>query len=170
MTRFGFVITTSAATLFVVMTSVFHPAPKLLWNASASVPIGLYAVRSALPLRVGELVVIMPPQPLAQFFAARRDLPLGVPLVKHVLALCGQTVCRDGRAITVDGVTVGEALEHDRLGRALPDWQGCRALAPDEVFVMNVVPPDSLDGRYFGPLPVTTIVGRADPLWTREEN
>jgi conjugative transfer signal peptidase TraF len=170
MTRFGFVITTYAATLSVALTSVFHPAPKLLWNASASVPIGLYAVRRALPLHVGELVVVTPPEPLAQFFAARRYLPLGVPLVKHILALPGQTVCRTGRAITVDDAIVGEALEHDRFGRALPHWQGCRALAPGEVFVMNTVPPDSLDGRYFGALPLTTIIGRADPIWTREEN
>src|ERR1700739_2576279 len=106
MTRFGFVMTTYAAALFVALTSVFHPAPKLLWNASASVPIGLYAVRPALPLYVGELVV----------------LPPGVPLWKHVLALSGQTVCRTGRAVTVDGITVGEALEHDRFGRVLPNW------------------------------------------------
>jgi conjugative transfer signal peptidase TraF len=170
MTRLGFVMTTYAATLFVALTSVFHPAPKLLWNASASVPIGLYAVRRALPLYVGELVVVTPPKPLAQFFAARRYLPLGVPLVKHVLALPGQTVCRTGRAITVDSITVGEALEHDRFGRILPDWQGCHSLASGEVFLMNTVPPDSLDGRYFGPLPLTTIVGRAYPIWTREEN
>jgi len=93
-----------------------------------------------------------------------------VPLVKHVLALPGQTVCRDRRTITVDGVTMGEALEHDRFGRSLPDWQGCHTLTSGEVFVMNTVPADSLDGRYFGPLPLTTIVGRADPIWTREEN
>jgi type IV secretory pathway protease TraF len=65
-----------------------------------------------------------------------------VPLLKHILALPGQTVCRDGRAITVDGAAVGEALERDRFGRALPDWQGCRALAPGEIFVMNTAPPD----------------------------
>ena len=170
MTRFGFAITTSTATLFVALTSVFHPAPKLLWNASASVPIGLYLVRRALPLHLGELVVVTPPEPLAKFLAARRYLPLSVPLVKHVLALPGQTVCRDGRTITVDGNTVGVALENDRFGRALLDWQGCRALTSGEVFVMNTVPADSLDGRYFGPLPLTTIVGRADPIWTREEN
>jgi conjugative transfer signal peptidase TraF len=170
MTRFGFVITTYGATLFVVLTSIFHPPPKLLWNASASVPIGLYAIHRALPFRLGELVVITPPAPLAQFFAARRYLPLGVPLLKRILALPGQTVCRNGRAITVDGAAVGEALERDRFGRALPEWQGCRALAPGEVFVMNTAPSDSLDGRYFGPLPLTTVVGRADPIWTHAEN
>jgi conjugative transfer signal peptidase TraF len=166
MTRFGFVITTYAATLFVALTSVFHPAPKLLWNASASVPVGLYAVRRALPLHVGELLVVTPPEPLARFFAARRYLPLGVPLLKHILALPSHPVCRNGRAIPVDGAAVDEALEHDRFGRALPDWQGCRALGPGEVFVMNTAPPDFLDGRYFGPLPLTTIIGR----WTHGEN
>jgi conjugative transfer signal peptidase TraF len=149
---------------------VVQSAPKLLWNASASVPIGLYAVRRAPPLRIGELVVVTPPEALAQLFAARHYLPLGVPLVKHVVALHGQTVCRNERAVTVDGITVGKALERDRLGRALPDWRGCRVLAPGEVFLMNTATPDSLDGRYFGPSPLTTIVGRADPIWTREEN
>ena len=170
MRRVGIVITTCAATLLVALTSVFHPAPKLLWNASASVPIGLYAVRRALPLHVGELVVVSPPEPLALFFAARDYLPLGVPLVKHVLALPSQTVCREGRTITVDGIAMGVALERDSVGRALLDWQGCRTLAPGEVFVMNTMTPDSLDGRYFGPLPLTTVVGRADPIWTREKN
>ena len=170
MTRFGFVLTTYATTLFVALSSLVHPAPKLLWNASASVPIGLYAVRRAPPLHVDELVVVQPPAPLAQVFAARRYLPLGVPLVKHILALPGQTVCRIARRVTVDGAAMGDALERDRLGRALPDWQGCRVLGPAEVFLMNRTPPDSLDGRYFGPLPTTSIVGRADPIWTYAEN
>ena len=170
MTRFGLVITTCAALLFVALTSLIHPAPRLLWNASASVPIGLYTVRRAVPLHVGELVVITPPARLAQFFAARRYVPLGVPLLKHILALPHQTVCRDRRTITIDGLVIGEALERDRFGRTLPDWQGCRALAHGEVFVMNTARLDSLDGRYFGPLPATSIVGRADPIWTHTEN
>jgi type IV secretory pathway protease TraF len=33
---------------------------------------------------------------------------------------------------------------------------------------MNPSVPDSLDGRYFGPLPTTAIVARAVPLWTDE--
>jgi len=169
-TRLGFAVTTCAATLLVALSGLLHPVPKLLWNASASVPIGLYAVRRTLPLQVGELVVVKPPMPLARFLAARRYLPFGVPLIKHILALPGQTVCRVARAVTVDGAAMGEALERDRFDRALPDWQGCRVLGPGEVFLMNRTPPDSLDGRYFGPLPTTAIVGRADPIWTHAEN
>ena len=34
---------------------------------------------------------------------------------------------------------------------------------------MNIDIPDSLDGRYFGPLPATTVIGRAVPLYTDED-
>ena len=156
---------------FVVLVSAFrHPAPRLIWNASASVPIGLYAVRPVDALYLSELVVVDPPKPLAGFLAARGYLPKGVPLLKHVLALPGQTICRSSSAITVDGVAVGFALDHDHLSRPLPVWQGCGVLAAHEVFLMNQQSEASLDGRYFGPLPASAIVGRADPLWTKQEH
>jgi type IV secretory pathway protease TraF len=70
-------------------------SPWLVCNASASVPIGLYVIHTVDGLRVGELVVIRPPEPLASFLADRGYLPRGVPLVKHVAALPGQSVCRN---------------------------------------------------------------------------
>jgi conjugative transfer signal peptidase TraF len=169
MTRFGAVMVTYFATMAIGVSAFVHPAPKLIWNASASVPIGLYRVRPAGDLQVAELVVVRPPAPLANFLAERGYLPKSVPLLKHILALPGQTVCRTGRAITVDAAAMGEALEHDRRGRHLPVWQGCRLIASGQVFLMNRQSEDSLDGRYFGPLPATTIVGEAAPLWTDEE-
>ena len=169
MTRFGAVTVTYVATMAIGVSAFVHPAPKLIWNASASVPIGLYRVRPADDLHVTELVVVQPPAPLANFLAERGYLPKSVPLLKHILALPGQTVCRTGRTITVDAAAMGEALEHDRRGRHLPVWQGCRVIAPGQVFLMNRQSDDSLDGRYFGPLPATTIVGEAAPLWTDEE-
>jgi conjugative transfer signal peptidase TraF len=141
-----------------------HP-PWLIWNASASVPIGLYAIHSVGALRVGDLVVIKPPEPLASFLADRGYLPRGVPLVKHVAALAGQSVCRNGLAVSVDSLTAGEARERDSHSRPLPVWQGCRVVAVGEIFLMNRRSADSLDGRYFGPLPIASIVGRAAPLW-----
>jgi type IV secretory pathway protease TraF len=64
---------------------------------------------------------------------------------------------------------MGEALERDSLGRDLPVWQGCRTIAEDEIFLMNLDVGDSLDGRYFGPLPVSAVIGRAIPLFTDED-
>ena len=149
----------------IAFSSAAHPMPRLLWNASASVPIGLYAVHPAGRLTAGELLVVRPPAALAQFMAARRYLALGVPLIKHVAALPGQIVCRSGRKITVDGIAEAEALDRDARGRELPAWQGCRAVQPHQVFLMNAGVPDSFDSRYFGPVPDSTIIGSATPLW-----
>jgi conjugative transfer signal peptidase TraF len=168
MTRFGYVMATYGAVIVAGITALFHPVPWLIWNASASVPIGLYAVHPAGRLQTGELLAVTPPEPLATFLAARRYLPKGVPLLKHIAAQPGQTVCRTGDTISIDGIAVGAALDRDHLGRSLPVWQGCRVIAAGEVFLMNRQSVASLDGRYFGPLPTTTIVGRADPIWIEE--
>ena len=143
--------------------------PFLIWNASASVSIGLYAVELPTDLRVADLVVSRPPEPLAKFLAGRGYLPRGVPLLKHVAALAGQSVCRNGFAVTIDGAAIGEARERDSRGRPLPSWQGCRFVSADEVFLMNRQSADSFDGRYFGPLPASSIIGRAVPVWTMAE-
>src|SRR3546814_14361850 len=71
--------------------------------------------------------------------------------------LIGANVGVDGRAVTV-------ALIRDRNGRSLPAWQGCRTLAAGELLLLNPDHPDSLDGRYFGPLPASTVLGRPLPL------
>jgi conjugative transfer signal peptidase TraF len=168
MTRFGYVMATYGAVMVTGITALLHPVPKLIWNASASVPIGLYAVHPAGTLRTGELLVVTPPEKLATFLDERRYLPKGIPLLKHIAALPGQTVCRTGDTISLDGITVGAALDRDHLGRSLPVWQGCRVIAAGEVFLMNLQSVASLDGRYFGPLPIMTIVGRADPIWIEE--
>jgi conjugative transfer signal peptidase TraF len=168
MTRFGYVITTYFAVLAVGGLSFIPPTPRLLWNATASTPLGLYAVQPARHLAIGDLAAVMPPERLADFLADGGYLPHGVPLLKHVTGLPGQQVCRVNRTIQVDGVTLGEALDRDRHGRALPAWNSCRRLRPGEVFLMNPAIPDSFDGRYFGPIPVRSILGRAVPLLTDE--
>ncbi|MQW08210.1 S26 family signal peptidase [Sinorhizobium meliloti] len=169
MTRFGYVMATYFATAGVAIAA-FTPTPtKFIWNATVSAPIGFYTVGLADRLKVPELVAVAPPEPLARFMAKRGYLARGVPLLKRVLGLPGQRVCRTGRTITVDGIAMGEALQRDRLGRALPVWQGCRVIADGEIFLMNWEVRDSLDGRYFGPISASSVIGRATPLWTDEE-
>lgn len=169
MTRAGYLLTTTSAVLLLVTLAVIHVAPRLVWNASASVPVGLYEIGSATPLEVTDLVAVNAPEPLAAFLADRGYLPRGVPLLKRVAALPGQTVCRSGATITVDGIALGKALDRDRLGRTLPIWKGCHQIGASELFLMNIGVRDSLDGRYFGPLAVSTVIGRATPLYTDED-
>lgn len=143
--------------------------PQFIWNASASAPIGLYELQPKDRLAVTDLVAVAPPEPIAQFLDERSYLPRGVPLLKRVLALPGQTVCRRQLTVMIDGIVMAAAREKDHLGRSLPVWQGCRMIADGEIFLMNWQSDDSLDGRYFGPLPTASILGRAVPIWTFEE-
>ncbi len=168
MNRAAYVLMTTVASVGVAFAATVPTSLKLVWNVSASVPIGLYALEPADHLEITDLVAVMPPRPLAAFLIARGYLGEGTPLLKRVMALPGQDVCRFSDAITVDGVPLGEALRRDSLGRDLPVWQGCRRIASGYLFLMNPDVRDSLDGRYFGPIPATTVIGRAMPLLTDE--
>jgi conjugative transfer signal peptidase TraF len=168
MMRLGYVITTFVSTLAIGGLALIPIAPRLIWNATASTPTGLYALHPVGRLTSLELVAVRPPEPIADYLAVRGFLPKGMPLLKHVMAMPGQTVCRTNDVITVDGVEVGNAHDRDHLDRPLPRWNGCRTLRSGELFLMNPTVPDSLDGRYFGPFPVTSVIARAVPLWTDE--
>ena len=169
MTRRRTLTVTALAVLGIAAASAVDWPLRLIWNATASAPIGFYTVEPADALDVPELVAVMLPEPLAAFMAERGYIARGVLLLKRVVGLPGQRVCRTGRSIKVDGIEMSEALERDSLGRDLPIWQGCRVIASGEIFLLNWEVRDSLDGRYFGPIPASSVIGRAVPLWTDEE-
>jgi conjugative transfer signal peptidase TraF len=168
MVRWRIVVTTAAAAA-VTLSTINRASPIYLWNASYSVPLGLYRLTTAGELRVTDLVAVRPPESLARFLALNGYLPAGVPMLKRVLGLPGQTVCRTATKIFLDDLEMGEARPFDGRGRPLPDWQGCRVIAVDEIFLMNWQSADSLDGRYFGPVARSTVLGRALPVWTESE-
>lgn len=169
MTGLRYLSVTALAVIGIAAAAMVDMPVKLIWNATASAPVGFYTVEPADRIEVPELVAIMPPEPFAGFMVGRGYVARDVPLLKRVLGLPGQRVCRTGRTITVDNVEMGDALERDRIGRDLPLWQGCRLIAEGELFLMNWDVRDSLDGRYFGPIPASSVIGRALPLWTDEE-
>ncbi|SMH40578.1 S26 family signal peptidase [Mesorhizobium australicum] len=169
MSRAKLFLATALAALGVGVPGLRPMPTKWIWNASASAPVGLYTIDLDGPFEITDLVAINPSEPLASLFAERGYLPRGTLLIKRILAVSGQIVCRANLTITVDGIEVGAALERDRAGRDLPAWQGCRRVQRGEVFVMNWQVPDSLDGRYFGLTLTDQIIGRALPLWTDED-
>jgi conjugative transfer signal peptidase TraF len=148
-------------------TIVAPPAPRLLWNASASAPLGLYQVQPGASPSVGDMVAAWAPAPARTIAAERGYLPARVPLVKRVVAGSGATVCADGSAVAVDGGIRIERRRDDAAGRPLPWWQGCRTLRKGELFLLMTDAPDSFDGRYFGVTASTEVIGKAVLLWRR---
>ena len=155
-------------TVAVLLTTIplFIDMPlRLMWNASASVPRGLYLVTPAVPRR-GDLAVVRPQPSVAHFMDGRRYVSLGIPLLKPVAAVSGAVVCRTGDEVMVEGAPRATALRVDRLGRPLPVWSGCHLLEKGELFLLADASPSSFDSRYFGPVAADDVIGRAVPLWT----
>jgi conjugative transfer signal peptidase TraF len=140
-------------------------APRLVWNASASAPLGLYWVVGKTDLRRGDVVLAQLPEPMQKLASERGYLPFGTPLIKHIAALPGDHLCTIGRAILIGGTVAARRLKRDSTGRLMPAWSGCRLLVANEIFVLNADVLDSFDGRYFGPTSMDEIIGRLIPLW-----
>ena len=153
--------------------SFVHPLPRLIYNPSDSVAVGWYRIepfapRTASlprPLSVDSIVLVPLPDRAAMLAAQRGYLPAGVPLLKRVGAVAPQEVCIAGGLVRIDGVPSAAVLRADRWGRPLPSWQQCRRLEPGELFLLSVTNPASFDGRYFGPVRASAVIGVAHPVW-----
>ena len=151
------------ALALLVAPSIRQQRPLLIWNASPSVAVGLYRVDQAMH-RVGDLVALRLPPAIAALAARRGYLPRSAYLLKPIVAIEGDRVCRLGAYISIRRRLVTFACPADSIGRAMPSWHGCRTLKTGQVFVL-ADHPASFDSRYFGPLDANSIVGRAVLLW-----
>lgn len=139
-------------------------APRLVYNASDSVPRGFYVIRVQ-PLRVGDAILTRLPVSAARLAAERGYLPAGVPLIKPIAAGYGDHVCVRNGIVRINGRVVTFTRMHDREGRSLTAWSGCQLLAEHEWFLLGTEYAASFDSRYFGPVSRTAAYGVAVPLW-----
>jgi conjugative transfer signal peptidase TraF len=143
------------------------PSPRVIYNASGSVPIGWYRVRPPTGLRVGSIVLARLPAIPSALAAQRGYLPIGVPLLKRIGAIAPQRVCVSDRSVRIDDVPVAATLSTDGAGRRLLAWPQCRRLRAGELFLLSLTNPASFDSRYFGPVQASYVIGQAEPIWTR---
>lgn len=147
-------------------SAIAPPRPRLLWNASASAPVGLWWVAPCAPIERGDMVVARLAEPWRGLAARRRYLPSNVPLIKRVAAGPGDLVCAIGPVIMINRRPVATRLARDRFGRPMPNSSWCHMLRDGAVFLL-MDDPASFDGRYFGAISRSDVIGRAYPLWLR---
>src|SRR5690606_40337732 len=73
--------------------------PRLVYNASDSVPVGWYRISPATSLVPGDLVLVHLPPAVRSLAAQRGYLPANVPLLKTVAAMAPQQVCVVGNQV-----------------------------------------------------------------------
>ncbi len=158
------VVVSMVTGVLLIGVSMTHLLPKkLIWNASASMPTGLYSIESRSPKR-GELVIAMLPDWARMIADQRGYLPSNVPALKRVSALTGDRICRFDRTILVNEKPITWAHLADQFTLKLPVWSGCVTLGVDQVFLL-ADHPKSFDGRYFGVTKLADVLGVAKPLW-----
>lgn len=157
----------AAAIGMITLPAILPPRPLLVWNASASAPIGLYAVAPPRALKRGDIVLVRLPESARALAARRHYLPANVPAIKRIAGVAGDRICARGTEIWIGRSKVAVRLVRDGAGRPLPAWSGCRRLRFDELFLLMTSATASFDSRYFGPVPTANIVGRARLLWPR---
>lgn len=141
-------------------------------NLSHSAPVGVWRVSAfhAAELARGELVEVCPPDaPIVHLMVDRGYLDRGncaatrvAPLLKAVGAVPGDTVIvQHGNAVAVNRQPVPntEALP------TLPAWpDGSYVVPAGHVWLFSTYTPASFDSRYFGPVAIAHIRGRASPV------
>jgi conjugative transfer signal peptidase TraF len=163
MSRGSILAAMAAGVVLLMAPSLQGTTPSLIWNASASVPPGLYRIRSG-PVHRGDVVLIRLPPRIADLAERRGYLPKSAYLIKFIIGVTGDRVCRFGGRVFVKGAFRARAFSRDRRHRHMPVWHGCYRLASGQVFVL-AEDPDSFDSRYFGPLSHHHIIGRGARIW-----
>ncbi len=136
---------------------------RIIWNRTESAPEGLYWTVKTRP-HTGDWAVVSAMATSSDWIAARGYLHDDWPIIKQVIGVAGDEICRNGDDIFKDGALIAKAKPDDYSGRPMPEWAGCITLAEDEYFLLNPHN-DSLDGRYFGPISSGDVVGAATLFW-----
>lgn len=156
--------------LALAIASLVSLPKKLIYNASASAPIGLYWLDNR-PIERGDYVLVRVPERVRNLVEERQYLPPDVPLLKRVVGMNGDRICRQSDEISVNGSVVAFAKRRDGQGREMPMWHGCHILTERSVFLLQDHP-QSFDGRYFGPVDRRLTISRATRLrfpWRNRE-
>src|SRR5260221_4723456 len=114
---------TVLAVLAVAWPILSAPVPILIYNASASAPLGFYRLVPG-AVRRGDFALAHLPDPVARFAAARGYLPLSVSLVKRVAAVSGDRVCAGSSAIRINAQRVPLGLVRQGQLRLPHQWPG----------------------------------------------
>jgi len=141
--------------------------PAFWLNLSSSEPLGLYRMEPCnKALRRGEIVIMECPRGYEAYLYGRKWLPHGWPLFKTVGATPGDTYCVTDTMLSINGIPIGPIFLADSQGLPLPVKRGCRTVPQNRFLPVATGLNNSFDGRYFGDVSESLVIGKAIPLLT----
>ena len=143
--------------------------PKvLILNVSKSMPRGLYLRVLSENFKVGDVVVYEPTDDVVAFMRERGWLKEDhepIPFLKYIGALPGDTYSTQNHIFSINGAYIGEILDRDGKGQALPKLSQSLHKVSLHTFLPLSNDPRGFDGRYTGCVPMDRIMAKAIPIW-----
>lgn len=147
---------------------------SLRFNWTASAAVGLYRQQPLQLTRGGFVSACLPDRIMAigrtRGYIPRGDCPDGTsPVLKVLAGLPGDGISLRRAFTVVNGKRVSEAplRASDAAGRPLDHFPlGEHTVPEGHVWLLGADPTRSWDSRYFGPVPIESLVGSARPLLT----
>lgn len=134
-------------------------------NLSDSEPWGIYRLTPFDGhLFIGELVIMEVPVPARPYVYGRGWLPEDGLLLKSIGAMPGDQVMIASDGIRINQQYFGPVFKQDSQGKPLPELRGSFRIQPGYFLPLATAIPNSFDGRYFGPVPLRMILGKAKPI------
>jgi conjugative transfer signal peptidase TraF len=151
--------------LAVIQVLSYPSGRHFILNLTGSEPRGIYFLKTFDgALHRGDLVFMKCPLGFEKFIYGRKWLPDGWPLLKTVRGIPGDSFCVSETDVSVEGKRFGPVYSFDRQGFPLPVIRGCRTVPPSHFLPIATGLDNSFDGRYFGAVHNSLIIGRAMPI------
>ena len=161
--RIGIVLAGLLALLGV--STLDDTGPWFVLNETRSVPTGLYWLDRGEQVDVGDLIWFEVPPSVAELVHERGYIPPGGKLLKRIVAAEGERWCvHSDLSFVVAKARHGVAFLSDVHGKPLKPIDGCSIVPPGHVLVAGDHP-RSFDSRYFGAIPIHSVIGEARPVW-----
>jgi conjugative transfer signal peptidase TraF len=151
--------------LVVIQLATNVTGRRYVLNLSKSEPRGIYFVEPLNGiLKRGDLIFMQCPPGFEKYLYGRKWLPEGWPLLKTVRGIPGDQYCISENGISVNGKKIGPVYSVDSQGLPLPASRGCRTVPEKHFLPVSIGLLNSFDGRYFGVVSDSLIIGKARPV------
>lgn len=146
------------AILMVIAWTIQRHAPiQVLYNHSASLPVGWYVASQTEHFQRDDIVLLRQPKAAERFGCVRATSKI----FKRIIAMEKDRVCiREGVITVNDQMAFGKT--DARLHKQLI-WRGCKRIESGQVFLATEHP-QSCDSRFYGPVPQNLLWGTARRL------
>lgn len=129
------------------------------YQSSSSMPKGFYFVEPVKQIHRLDRVLFYPPEKFLKFAKYHHWIPHGGLLMKYVMAMPGDMVCKKNGFFWIRHRKIGKVYRYYAPQKLLPSRPFCGILKNNQYLLVSTKNPHSFDSRYFGPIDRQSIIG-----------